>query len=162
VFFDNTLMSTISQEDNEVFISVITSPFYFLQGEMEVFLQDSTAVGAPMLCRGPETLNPIEIVSAFRSSLLFSDQDMGTTDVQKRVRASSAYEIEGSMRGIQSCFPLLAIGNVSTSAVLISTFTTEYGFIHLSFTGKGGSCVHLLVIKYLSKDFEPSVDGCQV
>ncbi|HUV59684.1 MAG TPA: hypothetical protein VMW09_06185 [Desulfatiglandales bacterium] len=64
---------------------MIKSPFYFLQVEMEVFLRDFTVVVEPMFCIGPETLNPVEMVSAFRSSFLFFDHDMITADVQKRV-----------------------------------------------------------------------------
>ena len=79
----------------------------------------------PLFRRGPEAFNSIEMVSASRFPLVFSDDHMVTADIKKRAGVSIIGAGEAvclcvvyHARAPNSRFPLLAIGNVSTVALL--------------------------------------------
>jgi len=64
---------------------VVKSPFHCFQVEVEVFLRDTTVMVEPVFRIRPEALTTIEMISAFRFTLLLSDHHMVTADIEKGV-----------------------------------------------------------------------------
>jgi len=64
---------------------VIKPPFNFLQVKMEVLPGNSTILVKPVFGKRPESFYPVEVISTFRFTLLFSHNYMIATDWEKGV-----------------------------------------------------------------------------
>ena len=79
---------------------MVKSPLYLLQVEVEVSLGYSTVLVEPMFRVGPESLDAVEMVSAFWFSLFLSDHHMVAMDVQERVRVPIIGVVRAACLGV--------------------------------------------------------------
>ena len=79
---------------------MVKSPFDFFQIEVEVFPGHTTVMIEPVFRIRPETLNTIEMISAFRLTLLLPDHHMVTADIQKGVCVPTIGILQASCLGM--------------------------------------------------------------
>lgn len=78
-------MEQVTEEDHQILLTMVKSPFDFFEIKMEVFFWDTPVMVKPMFCIAPKSFDAIDMIPSFGSAPLFADYHMISMYIQECV-----------------------------------------------------------------------------